>query len=87
LYRLAEVDLDGLKNKGNTPRAEERIGLGLSTKLLANARHQAHATRLEEANCGSVKVSRDSQEVYGQYAPYLTLLTCLAIGKQVIGNE
>jgi hypothetical protein len=51
--------------------------LGLSTKLLADVRQPAHATRLEEANCESVKVSQDSQDLYVRYVPYLTLLTCL----------
>jgi hypothetical protein len=60
LHRPAEVDLDGLKNEGNAPRAQECIGLSLPAQLFANGRYPAYAAGLEETNCGRMKVSQDS---------------------------
>ena len=60
LHRLAEVDFDGLENEGNSLRSEERIGLGGPTKLLADGRYPAYATRFEEADL-RVKMNQEMQ--------------------------
>jgi len=51
LHGSAEVDLDGLEDEGNAPRAEEGISLGRPAKLLADGGYPTYTARLEEANC------------------------------------